>query len=154
LFDQALGLDPDNLDALVGRGRINAELVAAGLSDDREASLSAAETALIGALSRAPKHPWAHTWMGLVYLQTNRAQQATAKCEQALALDRNLAHAYNTIGLAKVVIGRAEETEAHVRKALRLSPRDSNAYIWLMGRGSPNSPLATMRPRWSGCGSR
>ena len=35
------------------------------------------------------------------------------------------------IGLAKLIIGRGEETEAHVNEALRLSPRDTNAYIWL-----------------------
>jgi len=47
-----------------------------------------------------------------------------------LALDRNLAGAHAEIGLAKYNIGRAEETEAHIREALRLSPRDTSAYAW------------------------
>ena len=50
--------------------------------------------------------------------------------ERALALDRNLAGAHAEIGLAKYNIGRAEETEAHIREALRLSPRDTSAYAW------------------------
>ena len=33
--------------------------------------------------------------------------------------------------LARFVIGRAEETEAHIAEALRLSPRDTMAYTWL-----------------------
>jgi tetratricopeptide (TPR) repeat protein len=48
-----------------------------------------------------------------------------------LALDRNLAAAHATIGLAKLFIGRSEETEAHVREALRLSPRDTFAFSWI-----------------------
>ena len=28
-------------------------------------------------------------------------------------------------------IGRGEETEAHINEALRLSPRDTNAYTWM-----------------------
>jgi len=38
---------------------------------------------------------------------------------------------YATIGVAKIFIGRAAETETHVQEALRLSPRDSNAFRWL-----------------------
>ncbi len=35
------------------------------------------------------------------------------------------------IGLAKSVLGRAEETEGHVREALRLSPREITANSWM-----------------------
>ena len=49
----------------------------------------------------------------------------------ALALDRNLALANAIIGRGKIFVGRAEETEAHVNEALRLSPRDTVAYIWM-----------------------
>ena len=33
--------------------------------------------------------------------------------------------------MGKIFVGRAEETEAHVAEALRLSPRDTQAYIWV-----------------------
>ena len=36
--------------------------------------------------------------------------------------------AHSIIGLGKIFIGRAEETEAHISEALRLSPRDTMAY--------------------------
>ena len=58
-------------------------------------------------------------------------QQGIAECEHALALDRNLAEAHSSIGFGKIFIGRAEETEAHIAEALRLSPRDTLAYIWM-----------------------
>jgi tetratricopeptide (TPR) repeat protein len=69
--------------------------------------------------------------LGAVYIHTNRAAEGIAKCEHALALDRNLADAHARIGVAKFFTGRAEETESHVLEALRLSPRDTNAYAWM-----------------------
>jgi tetratricopeptide (TPR) repeat protein len=50
-------------------------------------------------------------------------------------LDRNLAIAHGFIGIAKHFIGRSEETEAHVHEAIRLSPRDTLAYLWLGAPG-------------------
>ena len=64
--------------------------------------------------------------LGLLYMFTRRAAQGIAECEHALALDRNLADAHAFIGFGKIFIGRAEETEAHIVEALRLSPRDTN----------------------------
>jgi tetratricopeptide (TPR) repeat protein len=51
----------------------------------------------------------------------------------------SLAHGY--IGLAKYFIGRSEETEAHVQNALRLSPRDTNAYLWTFFAGAAKFAL-------------
>ncbi len=86
-------------------------------------------------LSLAPNHGYAQYVLGGVYIYTNRAAEAIAKCEHALALDRNLAAAHAMIGLAKVFTGRAEETESHVLEALRLSPRDINANRWMAAAG-------------------
>jgi len=83
-------------------------------------------------LSLAPNHAMAHYLVGLVQIYSNRAAQGIAECERALALDRNLALAHALIGFAKYVSGRGEETEAHVLEALRLSPRDSNANVWMV----------------------
>ena len=61
--------------------------------------------------------------------------QGIAECEHALALDRNLAYAHALIGHAKHYICRDEETEAHVAEALRVSPRDTMAYLWMFIAG-------------------
>ena len=44
--------------------------------------------------------------------------------------------AHAAIGMAKYMIGRGTETEAHVREALRLSPRDPSAYMWFSYAGT------------------
>ena len=79
---------------------------------------------------------------GSVEIHTKRAAQGIAECEHALALDRNLAAAYSIIGRGKIYIGRAEETEAHVGEALRLSPRDTLASIWMTNAGVAKLHLA------------
>ena len=68
-------------------------------------------------------------------MMTRRAAEGIAECEHALALDRNLAAAHSIIGLGKIYIGRAKETEAHIVEALRLSPRDTIAYNWMSYAG-------------------
>jgi tetratricopeptide (TPR) repeat protein len=83
-------------------------------------------------------------WLGLVDLWTKRAAEGIAKCERALELDRNLAEARANIGFGKIFIGRAEEAEAHIAEALRLSPRDTWAYIWMGRAGLANLHLG----RW------
>jgi tetratricopeptide (TPR) repeat protein len=105
------------------------------------AALATAETKLAKALSLAPDHPLGHLDLGTVYLTTKRARQGIAEYEHALALDRNLALAHANIGAAKIFVGRAEETEAHVIEALRLSPRDTMAYIWMTTVGIAKNTL-------------
>jgi tetratricopeptide (TPR) repeat protein len=46
-----------------------------------------------------------------------------------------------SIGLGRIYIGRAEETEAHVAEALRLSPRDTLAYTWMFYAGVASTQL-------------
>ena len=142
-FESALALDPGNVDALVGVGMVDSKMVGSGLADDRVARLASAEAALNEALSLAPNHPWAHTWMGLTYIHTHRAQQTIAEAERALALDRNLAHARGgVLATANIAIGRAEQVEGHVKEAIRLSPRDKDLYVWAMLAGQANLCLA------------
>src|SRR5208337_1403531 len=98
---------------------------------DARAAFAAAEAKLTKALSLVPDHALGHLLLGHVEILTKRAAQGIAECEHALELDRNLAAAHASIGLGKVFIGRAEESEAHVVEALRLSPRDTLAYVWM-----------------------
>jgi TolB-like protein/Flp pilus assembly protein TadD len=134
-FERVLALDPGSVEALVGTAIVDYSMGVNFFTDERAASLAAAETALNKALSMAPQHAQAHMYLGVVYIFTFRAAQGIAECERALALDRNLANAHGWIGRGKFHLGRAEETEAHIHEALRLSPRDTFAYRWMMVMG-------------------
>ena len=134
-FERALALDPNNVEALIGAAGVEITLAGAYNTDDRATRLAAASAALTKALSLAPSHALAHLFLGRLLIFSKHGRQAIAECERALALDRNLAAAHATIGLAKFFIGRSEETEAHVREALRLSPRDTFAFSWIASAG-------------------
>lgn len=130
-FERALAIDSRSVEALVGVALVDLTMGGGLLTDDRAALFSAAETNAIRALSLASDHAVAHMVLGDIYIFTNRAAQGIAECEQALALNRNLAEAHGYIGFAKLLMGRAAETEGHIHEALRLSPRDVFHYRWL-----------------------
>jgi TolB-like protein/class 3 adenylate cyclase/Tfp pilus assembly protein PilF len=131
LFERALAIDPRSVGALVGMANVDLMVGASLQTDDRAARLSAAETNAMKTLSLAPDHALAHLLLGSVYLFTNRTAQGIAECEKALVLDPNMADAHAARGLAKLLMGRAAETEGHVLEALRLSPRDIFANLWM-----------------------
>src|SRR5260221_10913199 len=56
--------------------------------------------------------------------------KALREFEFAIALDGNLALAHACAGLMKFLLGRSEETRAHVGEAMRLSPRDPLLFHW------------------------
>jgi TolB-like protein/Flp pilus assembly protein TadD len=131
-FGRALTLDPANVVALVGTALVDVAIGSSFLTDDRATRFAAAEVASTKALSVAPDFAVAHFALGVVHIATNRAAEGIVECEQALALDQNLADAHAGIGWAKFLLGRGAETEAHVHEALRLSPRDTGAFRWIM----------------------
>jgi TolB-like protein/class 3 adenylate cyclase len=134
-FERALAVDSRSVGALVGMAMVDVTMGADLLADGRTAFLSAAETNAMKALSLAPDSPLAHGVLGTVQIATNRAPQGIAECEHALVLDPNLAAAHAAIGLAKVYMGRARETEGHILEAFRISPRDIYAYRWMRFAG-------------------
>ncbi|MGH6797090.1 MAG: adenylate/guanylate cyclase domain-containing protein, partial [Roseiarcus sp.] len=134
-FDRALAADAGNVDALIGSARTDTRSGAFLFLADSMTAFAAAEAKLTKALSSVPDHSGAHLTLGIVHIYTRRAAEGIAECEHALALDRNLAHAHSIVGRGKIFVGRAEETEAHIAEALRLSPRDTMAYTWMYFAG-------------------
>jgi TolB-like protein/tetratricopeptide (TPR) repeat protein len=130
-FERALAIDPRSVGALIGMASVDANIGAYMLTDDRSALLLAAEANANMALSLAPDRALGHRVLGTIYNMTNRSAQGVTQCEQALALDRNLADAHAVIGMAKYYLGRACETEGHIVEAFRLSPRDIFAHRWM-----------------------
>jgi TolB-like protein len=142
-FDRALAADPDNVEALIGSAGANAVEGALLFVTDRPAAFAAAEAKLTKALSSVPDHARGHALLGFIEIVTKRAAEGIAECEHALALDRNLATAHSFIGIGKILVGRADEAEAHIGEALRISPRDTMAYIWMATAGDAKNHLGS-----------
>ena len=130
-FERALALDAGNLDALLGTAAVDLQVAAGYQTDDRPVRFAAVEATLSKVLSQSPNNALAHYLMCRVEVQSNRGAQGFAECERALALNPNLATAHAQIGLTKVFDGHPEETESHELEALRVSPRDTEASVWV-----------------------
>jgi len=141
-FEQALALEPKNIDAIFGMAAVDVLIAETLYSDDRASRLAAAEAMLVKALPHAPNEAMAHVILAELLVQTNRAAQGIAECKRALTLNRNLAGPHALIGIAKTLMGRAEETEAHINEAPRLSPRHLVAPYWLLIAGTAKLQLS------------
>jgi TolB-like protein/Flp pilus assembly protein TadD len=130
-FERSLALDPDNLDAVVGMACADAQAATGYYVDEKAKRLASVEANLNRVLSQSPNNAQAHYCLGRMLVQTKRRAQGIAECERALALNPNLASAHAVIGVAKVFDGHPEETESHEREALRVSPHDTEAGIWV-----------------------
>ena len=135
-YDRAIELDQDNADASVARAWIDLAFVGSWLSEDRDERLRSAEVHINKALKLRPDSANAHCALGALRAFSNRAEQGVAECERALAIDGNLAAAHAHIGMAKLLLGRNEETEAHILEAFRISPRDERAGGWMVIAGT------------------
>ena len=142
-FDRSLSADPDYVDALIGSAVADVVEGVLFFVPDPMAAFAAAEAKLTKALSSVPDHARGHMYLGVVYILTKRAAEGIAECEHALELDRNLASAHAHIAYGKILIGHAEEMEAHIAEALRLSPRDTLAHMWMGGAGTAKLHLGS-----------
>ena len=151
-YDRALTADPDNVDALIGSAW--ADLMAGVMGETPTTAFAIAEAKVTKALSSAPDHANGHRLLGHLEILTKRAAQGIAECEHALELDRNLAAAHSTIGLAKIFIGRPEETETHILEALRLSPAIQMLTPGYISWALRSCISAVTSRRWRGAGGR
>jgi TolB-like protein len=140
-FERALELDPDNVLALVGVAAVDVYDAWSYHTDDPRPLWAAAEAKLSKALAAAPNNARAHLYMGQVLVATNRATRAIDEFARSLALDPNLAATRHGMGMTHAFGGRAEEAEAHVLEALRLSPRDIGITSWFLLAGSAKALL-------------
>lgn len=144
-FGRALAVEPDNVDALIGSAGADFWEALHSDSTERAARLASAEASLLKALSTAPDSAIAHMWLSFVKIHSNRAAQAIADAERALALNRNLPRALVAMGLAKLFVGCAEESEAYLQQALNLSPRDPLAFNWMFIGGRAKMHLGAFQ---------
>ncbi|MGY3075396.1 TolB-like protein [Bradyrhizobium sp. LM6.10] len=129
LFDDALRLDPDNVEAMIGKARC----LAAGVNNRWSTSVVEDKKQAIDlidrVLSKSSASASAHTTKGTILL-FGRPEEALAEYDTALEIDPNNPAAYATKAIALIASGRAREAFSPVQLALRLSPRDPFAFQW------------------------
>ena len=129
LFDSALHLDPDNVDAMIGKAWCFALDVLLGWSASVAEDKKIATDLIDRALSRSPASALAHVVKGDT-LRFGNPEAALPKYDAALEINPNFPVAYGQKGSALILSGRAREAFSPLHLALRLSPKDPAAANW------------------------
>ena len=135
LFDQALKIDQNDADALMGDtatyaieyffGWTNPEI------DYKAKILGQAERAI----ALAPNNVWAY-WHKAIYLGLSRhPNEALGAADSGLAIDPNFAPLYASRCSAETSLGQFEQAKSDILQAMRLSPRDPFAGFWYVFLG-------------------
>jgi TolB-like protein/cytochrome c-type biogenesis protein CcmH/NrfG len=130
LFEAALRIDPDNIQANVGLAQALIHVYRSRWDPERARILARADNAATRATTAAPDHAQAQAVKAEILGLQKRFDAALATYDRAIALDRNLTSAH--VGRARhlIVAGRAADAVASVERAIRLSPRDPDLYLW------------------------
>jgi tetratricopeptide (TPR) repeat protein len=124
LFERALALDPQSVEAQIRLAFVLESRVLDGTADWAATDVVRAEELVDRALAASPNNALAHLVKGHLMRAQNRWKEAIPEYETALALNRNLVFALRGLGWCKLCAGSIEEVTPLVEQAIRLSPRD------------------------------
>jgi TolB-like protein len=130
LFEHALALDPQSVEAQSSLAGVLAARVLDDLSSSAMADIERAEKLVGQALAASPRSASAHYAKGQVLRAQNRWQEAIPEFETVIALNRNWASALNGLGWCKLYGGSLDEVIPLEEQAIRLSPRDPIIGLW------------------------
>jgi adenylate cyclase len=142
LYERALSLDPESIEAETRLAGSLMTGVIDGMSDSAAADLTRAEKLVDQALAASPRYALAHVVKGQVLRARGRYEDAISEYETAYSLDRNLVNALAAIGRCKIYIGAIEEGIAAQEQAIRLSPRDPLVWNWYYRIGEGHLALS------------
>jgi tetratricopeptide (TPR) repeat protein len=133
LFEQALLLAPDDVQALTGLAIALADVSLTSLTPKKY--LDRAEALATRALALDPHNAWCRLAMGIVRHLQSRFDEAINELEAAIRLNPNLHAAHLRLGGAKVFAGSPDEALPHFLEMIRLSPRDPTLNLGYWGIG-------------------
>jgi adenylate cyclase len=130
-FEQALRIEPELPQALLGLAQTLAIEVINRWSSAPAEQLARATAAVNRVLSAFPNDAMAHFVKGEILRGSGKdLESAIREDEAAISINPSLAPAYASLGIAKILGGRAEEAFAPLQTAIRLSPRDPLLNVW------------------------
>ena len=136
LFEQALKVEPTNIDGLAG---VATTLVFEFLNGYYETGdgerLREAELLLDRAIMIEPRHLMALKAKAALRRTQGKFDDAIAAAEAVVMENPGEPWAYKEIGLSTMYLGRPEQALDWFAKAHRIGPRDPGRWTWLDGRG-------------------
>jgi adenylate cyclase len=136
LFEYALALDPQSVEAQSRLALVLTSRVLDGMSDAPTVDITRAEGLVGQALAVSPRSALTHFAKGHLLRAHNRYDEAASEYETVLLFNRNWVAAISDLGLCKFYIGSIEEAIPLLEQAIRLSPRDPFIGYWYFRIGT------------------
>ena len=136
LFEQALNLDPNNVDALVGAALSERNDYLYSGMDEKPGQISKIEELLANAIRIDPTNARAYVVRGMLYLITKRNKEAAEAAQNAVRFNPNYASAYAQLAQDEMTPAELPLAIANIDQAMKLSPRDPEMgrWHWIKGR--------------------
>jgi TolB-like protein/class 3 adenylate cyclase/Flp pilus assembly protein TadD len=128
LFEQALALDPQSVEAKTLLALTLAGRVLAGMTHTRAADIARAEDLIVQALAASPGSTEAHMAKAQLLRAEGRCDEAIPELEMVIASNRNSSGAHFALGFCKLRTGLIDETIPLEEQAIRLGPRDPSIF--------------------------
>jgi TolB-like protein/class 3 adenylate cyclase len=124
LFERALALDPNSVEAQSFLAGALAGRVLDYMTDSHAADIARAEGLVRQALAASPGSPLAHMAKGMILRAQSRYEEGILEFETVLSFNRNAIGALFQLGWCKLMTGSIEEVIPLAQQGIRLSPRD------------------------------
>jgi adenylate cyclase len=124
LFERALALDPDSVEARSRLAGVLAGRILENISDSAAVDIERAEKLSRQVLAASPRSSLAHYARGQVLRAQQQFQEAITEYETVVAFNRNSVSALSHLGWCKLLTGSIEEAIPLQEQAIRLSRRD------------------------------
>ena len=141
LCEQALAIDPNNVQALLALGVKFYLPAALGLSGDPKGDIERADQLFSKALALDPNWTWPHDMKGNILRVQGRAEEAVAEHERALVLDPSNTDAAGELGVDYMLRGEFDKSLEYFDKAICGSPYDPAQLYWYGGKAEDNFGL-------------
>jgi len=136
LFEQALKVEPSNVDGLAGVATtLIFEFLNGYYETGGDKRLHDAELLLDRAVMLEPRHIMALKAKAALRRTQGKFDDAIAAAEAVVMENPGEPWAYKEIGLSTMYLGRPEQALDWFAKANRIGPRDPGRWTWLDGRG-------------------
>jgi adenylate cyclase len=136
LFEQALKLEPDNVDALAGVATTYVfEVLNSYYPTDNEQRLQRAEPLLARALALDDRHLVAMKARAALLRAQGKFDDAITAAQAVIRENPGEPWAYKEVGLSAMYLGRTAAALDWFDKAERFGPRDPGRWTWLSSKG-------------------
>jgi adenylate cyclase len=131
LFEQALALDPNNVDALVGAAAAERDEFQYSGMDEKPGQIAKIDELLTRAIRIDPSNARAYVVRGMTYRSTKRTREAAEAAQTAIRLNPSYAPAYAQLAQDQnVTPSEYPLAIANIDRAVPLSPRDPEMRRW------------------------